>query len=524
MDPVQSAPARPIRVLFFMEHLRRYLRFFDPVIRELLDRGHIVHLVFEKEVDELGEDYDAWLREMHARPGFRSTVNDAWRQDPWFRVARPLRGALDYAHSSWADVDRAPFLISRARRRSPLWGRVLQSLASLGGERGTRLLERLLATLERGIPPSRRVREIVRTERPDVVVSAPHLMPGSTDTHYVRAAMLAGAPVCVCVPSWDNLSSKQLLHVVPDAITVWNDFQRREAVELHGIPEERVVVTGAQSFDQWFEWPPRGREEFCARVGLDPSRPYVLYLAGALFPSTLTEAEWLPRWIESLRSRGGPALQAASILVRPHPLRMADWEAFAGDVPGGVTVWPRSNDAMPVGEAARADYFDSIHHSAAVVGINTSAMLEAAIAGKAVHTVLVPEFWNSQDGVFHFRYLREAGGGLLRVARDLDEHVAQLEGAVSREDRSGEAAAERFVASFIRPHGRDVRATDRLVSAIEGLAETGARAGTREARWVALLRPLLAAGMIPFLFRRVRWKLAFEARRARRRIGQPESG
>ena len=44
-----QASARPLRVLFFMEYLGRYLRFFDSVIRELLDRGHEVHLVFERE-------------------------------------------------------------------------------------------------------------------------------------------------------------------------------------------------------------------------------------------------------------------------------------------------------------------------------------------------------------------------------------------------------------------------------------------------------------------------------------------
>ena len=40
---------------------------------------------------------------------------------------------------------------------------------------------------------------------------------------------------------------------------------------------ERVVVTGAQCYDEWFDWTPTPRAEFCARVGLDPERPYVLY-------------------------------------------------------------------------------------------------------------------------------------------------------------------------------------------------------------------------------------------------------
>ena len=73
---------------------------------------------------------------------------------------------------------------------------------------------------------------------------------------------------------------------------------------------------------------------------------------------------------------------------------------------------------------ARADFFDSLTHSAAVVGINTTAMIEAAIVGKSVLTVLSPEF--AQESTLHFDYLLEENGGFLHVAGSLDEHVAQL--------------------------------------------------------------------------------------------------
>ena len=45
-------------------------------------------------------------------------------------------------------------------------------------------------------------------------------------------------------------------------------------------------------------------------------------------------------------------------------------------------------------------------YSAGVVGINTSAFLEAAAVGKPVHTVLLPEVSrDNQEGTLHFRYL-----------------------------------------------------------------------------------------------------------------------
>ena len=49
--------------------------------------------------------------------------------------------------------------------------------------------------------------------------------------------------------------------------------ERAEAVEMHGVPAERVLVTGAQCYDQWWERrPSRSREAFCRRVGLGPDR------------------------------------------------------------------------------------------------------------------------------------------------------------------------------------------------------------------------------------------------------------
>ncbi len=63
----------------------------------------------------------------------------------------------------------------------------------------------------------------------------------------------------LCVWSWDHLSSKALIRVVPDKVMVWNTTQRDEAQRFHGVPADRVLVTGAQCFDQWFDRPPIAR-------------------------------------------------------------------------------------------------------------------------------------------------------------------------------------------------------------------------------------------------------------------------
>src|SRR5439155_1412024 len=87
-----------------------------------------------------------------------------------------------------------------------------------------------------------------------------------------------------------RMSSRILKHFskglkfAPERVFVWNEAQRQEAVELHGIPADHVFATGAQLFDEWFERRPSGsQEEFVRQVGLDPRLPYVAYVASSSF-------------------------------------------------------------------------------------------------------------------------------------------------------------------------------------------------------------------------------------------------
>ena len=189
------------------------------------------------------------------------------------------------------------------------------------------------------------------------------------------------------------------------------------------------------------------------------------------------------RWTAALRTRGG-AVADLGVLVRPHPKRPDAWDGV--DLPG-VVVFPRAGHA-PTDDESKADYFDSIHHSRAVVGLNTSAMIEAAIVDRPVLTVLDPEYERVQQGTLHFRYLLEVGGGLLTVARTLDEHAGQLERAIADGD---DGRSKRFVSEFVRPHGLDVVATPLFVDELERFAASSAPAPQRTPVPLRAIRPLL---------------------------------
>jgi hypothetical protein len=207
---------------------------------------------------------------------------------------------------------------------------------------------------------------------------------------------------------------------------------------------------------------------------------------------------FLTRWVAALRSAPDPSVRQAGILIRPHPSAdPAIWSRFDSAQFENVVVWP-AGGANPVDAASRNDYFDSMHHAAAAVGINTSAQIEAGIAGRRVYSVRVPECVGTQENTLHFQYLLRASGGLLQMAETLDEHVAALSEAL-RDDETAAARLRAFVQGFVRPAGLDVPATPRLVDAIEELGRQAAPVPERLPVQIMALRLLLypLAALVP---------------------------
>ena len=112
-------------------------------------------------------------------------------------------------------------------------------------------------------------------------------------------------------------------------------------------------------------------------------------------PSTASDISVGGRRVRYAVSGAGPSVVMLHGIGRSledwseqHELLADRFRVYSVDLAGfdNVAVWPPAG-AQPDAGKARADFFDSLFHSAAVVGINTSALIEAAILGKSV---LVP--------------------------------------------------------------------------------------------------------------------------------------
>jgi hypothetical protein len=468
---------------------------FTSLVRELGGRGHAVTLLIRNPHPLLIELADG----LHARyPGVTHEPSPQRGDlDGWRYVASLVRALGDQARYAHPRYEHAPELRRRSARETetllrkgdfePL-GRSLASRLARRLETATdeQLAERVIrwsARSEAAIPSSRGIDRFLRERAPDVVLVSSIVRHGSEEAELVKSARRLGIPSGVCVASWDNLTNKGLLKTVPDRVFVWNEAQVAEATELHGIPADRVRATGAALFDEWFERrPTRTREELARAAGLDPARPFVVYFCSSPPIARDREPGFVREWITTLRASGDARVSELGVLVRPHPRAAATWKhADVSDL-GNAVVWPRGG-AFTVGDHERDDFFDTLFHGRAVVGINTTAMIEAAVVGNSVLTVLRPEF--AQESTLHFHHLLAENGGFLHVAASLDEHATQLASVLAGDDAEVRRA---FVERFVRPQGLDRPATPILADAVEELAAVSPAPAERGS-------PVLRAGL-----------------------------
>ncbi|HLG55040.1 MAG TPA: hypothetical protein VI485_06890 [Vicinamibacterales bacterium] len=461
---------------------------FIATIRVLVERGHSVALAVQEHVDTREAQY----RGAVDSPRFSLVRCPAHRVDDWADVARLLRSLRDCAHYQQDAMRNAVKLQARSIQKLREELRVSGDNESVAGALRElpplqiQRLEAVFGLAERQLPSDPLYDSFLREQAPDVLLLSPLVHFGSAQADFVASARALGIPVGMLLYSWDNLSTKGCLHRPPDWMFVWNERQRAEARALHAFPEDRVVVAGAPRFDAFFELRRRlPREEFHERLGLDPRQPTLLYVCSSQLVSA-GEAVFVRKWLAAIRGSAGP-LRDCNVIVRPHP----DIALLGDEEPFVQIAWPSVRGAkgfvarpfddpraivLKTSDRAQQGLYECLVHSAAVVGLNTSAELEAAIVGTPVYTVFAgDEDADGQSSTLHFHYLLEEQGGCVRSARGLAEHVAQLQAELeSPQDR---ATIRRFAGEFLRPHGIERAVSPLLAEAIE---RTAAQAGPME--------------------------------------------
>ena len=91
-----------------------------------------------------------------------------------------------------------------------------------------------------------------------------------------------------------------------------------------------------------------------------------------------------------------------------------------------------------------------LHHAVAVIGINTTGMLDAVLCDRPCVALAVKKYRQTQTATAHFQRMQESKAllvaGSVRVA-------VEILGRIMAGDRRTASARRRFAATYARPRG-----------------------------------------------------------------------
>ena len=398
---------------------------------------------------------------------------DRWR-------LRVLREVLDMSHGRWlwSGAAQERWRLRDAEAKTPVrWlKRQGKKLACypFANETGLKILSKVERVASRWFSHIRDYSRLYGELRPSLVFNASHAH-SAIAIPAVEAAQWLGIPTATFIFSWDNLTSQGRILLPYDYYLVWNENLRNQLLRIYpDIKPERVFVTGTPQFDTHFKsefyW---SREEFCARVGADPSRPIVLYSTGMA-----NHVPDEPRIVENIAAmiREIPVSQRPQLLVRVSPKdrtgRFEELKCKARDVLFPEVPWevswltPKIDDAYLL--------VNSLRHAAVGVNVGSTISLELCMfdkpvinvgynpAGIDISPVDIPRYYDFD----HYRPLVEDGA--VRLARSESEMRELLINALS--DQDADSANRRRLISSMFGHTLDGNSGRRVAECLLNIA------------------------------------------------------
>ncbi len=218
--------------------------------------------------------------------------------------------------------------------------------------------------------------------RPAAVLLA-HLF-DDVETAFLREAKRRGVPTVGYINSWDKITTRASIRLLPDTMLVFNDIVKAEAMRYADMPADQVVPTGIPQYDRYATEKPAPREEFFRRIGIDPAKRLVVY---APMGRTFSDSDW--EMIDILQSgiAGGRIGPDGALLVRFQPNDFVDEAELKRrpglhyDIPGIRFGTERSVD-WDMGFTELAHLTDTLAHLSVLVCYASSIAIDAAIFDK----------------------------------------------------------------------------------------------------------------------------------------------
>jgi|CXWL01.1.fsa_nt_gi hypothetical protein len=435
-----------MKVLFVLDNYSKYFS-IDDVVRELYRRRHDVVLVMGLEEKRNVPD-DAVQKAKADSPNL--IIEPLLKRKFLRKFTRDIRELLNYAHILNNEEARQWDASKWSRFFRPYVWRMITSDAGKGKMKD-RTFQKTLRFIEQKIPVVARIRDHIKRHNPNLVIALPLINADSKENEYIKAALVLGIPCVYSMYSWDNIDSKATFQSRPDYNIVWNKPLAETLSKGHTVSPEKIFITGAPRFDRLVESRDEyilPREEFCRIAGINATKKYILYvgstfLVNSEFKKAMNEDAPALEIAEALLQH--PNTRDVNVLVRPHPSNAGIVKNLWEQKRHNVAVYPAHGE-FPDTEEKRRMFYNSLHHSIAVVGINTTAFLEASALDKPCITIVTKEFGETQQ-LPHFHHLVD--GDFLETANGASEVVEIVKRIIDGADTHS-AQRRAFVGKFLK--------------------------------------------------------------------------
>lgn len=201
------------------------------------------------------------------------------------------------------------------------------------------------------------------------------------EIHLLREAKRRQVKSIGLINSWDQVTSRCTLRLLPDKFIVYNNIVKQELVELNDVHPKDIYVGGIAQYDEYATHKPKSRDLFFQDIRADQKKKLMVY---ASMGKAFSSSEWMIIDVLHGLNACGAFGEDMQILVRFQPNDFVDREELElrphllYDYPGTRFTKTRGVD-WDMSKKEIQHLADTLHHADLMVSYASSISIDAAL-------------------------------------------------------------------------------------------------------------------------------------------------
>jgi hypothetical protein len=253
------------------------------------------------------------------------------------------------------------------------------------------------------------------------------------------------------IGNYDHLSSKGYRGVPVDNLVVWGPIMRQDAVNLHGIPEEKIQMIGSLRYNAIHSKNYGDRKTFLNSRGLDPAKKTIL------FAGSMAEFHYFDmlQVFQKIKEQNG----SYQLILRMYPDKgfmsspyIRPLIHYAASLPDvyvsiGDPHFKSGEKNSEIPQFEEEELWPALKYSDVVVNLFSTIALEACLFDKPfIYIIYYPQnsyAWSRPPGYFDYGLLlhnrRMLGYRAMQIASNPEELMGRIQEAINHPDQFRES-------------------------------------------------------------------------------------